>query len=411
MQNQGSGIIHYLYSLRGVYMLLAKRVQHISASPTLAITAMVNKMKKDGKDVISFAAGEPDFDTPNHIKQAAIDAINKGFTKYTATSGIIELKEAICEKFKKDNNLTYKPENILVSNGAKQSLYNLIQVLVNPDDEVLIQIPYWVSYEEMVKLAEGKCVFIKPKIGLKITADQIEKAVTPKTKILILNSPSNPSGVVYDKNELEEIARVCVKHNIFVISDEIYEKLIYGKKHYSIASFNDKIFNLTLVVNGASKSYAMTGWRIGYCAGPKEIIEAASKLQDHSTSNPNSIAQKAALAGLIGSDDCIKEMKVEYEKRRDFIVDRLRSIKGISVKKPDGAFYVFADVSKLYNKNITDSISFCTEFLRQFFVGCIPGVAFGDDRYIRISFATSLDKIKEGVQRLEKFANLLSTGK
>jgi len=388
-------------------MKLAKRIQKISASPTLAITALVNKMRKEGKDVISFAAGEPDFDTPKHIKKAAIDAINQGFTKYTATSGIMELKLAICEKFKKDNGLIYKPENILVSNGAKQSLYNLIQVLVNPNDEVLIQIPYWVSYEEMVKLAEGKCVFIKPEKGLKITASQIEKAITKKTKILMLNSPSNPSGIVYDKEELEEIARVLVSHNIIVISDEIYEKLIYGKKHYSIASFNDNIFKLTIVVNGASKSYAMTGWRIGYCAGPKEIIEAASSLQDHSTSNPNSIAQKAALAALTGSDDCIQEMAREYEKRRDFIVERLRSIKGISVEMPDGAFYVFADVSKLYNKEISSSVSFCTEFLKQYMVGCIPGSAFGDDRYIRLSFATSLENIKEGLQRLEKFANLL----
>ena len=388
-------------------MIIAKRVQHISASPTLAITALVNKMKKEGKDVISFAAGEPDFDTPKHIKQAAINAINQGFTKYTTTSGIIELKLAICEKFKKDNNLIYKPENILVSNGAKQSLYNLIQVLVNPNDEVLIQIPYWVSYEEMVKLAEGKCIFLKPNKQLKITADQIEKAITPKTKVLILNSPSNPTGAVYDKNELEEIAQVCVKHNILVISDEIYEKLIYGKKHYSIASFNREINKLTVVVNGASKSYAMTGWRIGYCAGPKEIIDAASSLQDHSTSNANSIAQKAALAALTGSEDCIQEMAREYKKRRDYMIPRLRAIKGISVEMPDGAFYVFADVSKLYNKEVCDSISFCTDFLKQFFVGCIPGSAFGDDRYIRISFATSLENIKKGLQRLEKFAKIL----
>lgn len=392
-------------------MKIAKRVQKISASPTLAITAEVNRMKKEGIDVISFAAGEPDFDTPKHVKDAAIDAINKGFTKYTATSGIMELKLAICEKFKKDNNLQYKPENILVSNGAKQSLYNLIQVLVDPNDEVLIQIPYWVSYEEMVKLAGGKCVFIKPKIGLKITAEQIERAVTSKTKIFIFNSPSNPSGVVYDKKELEEIARVCVKHNIIVISDEIYEKLIYGKKHYSIASLNDKISKLTIVVNGASKSYAMTGWRIGYCAGPKEIIAIASSLQDHSTSNPNSIAQKAALAALIGSDDCIKEMAKEYEKRRDYVIDRLRSIKGLKAEMPDGAFYVFVNVSGLYNQKIAGSVSFCTEFLKQFFVGAIPGSAFGDDRYIRISFATSFENIKEGLQRLEKFAGVLTANK
>lgn len=392
-------------------MILAKRIRKISPSPTLDITALVNKMKNEAKDVISFAAGEPDFDTPAHIKQAAIDAINKGFTKYTATSGIIELKEAICEKFKNDNNLIYKPENILVSNGAKQCLYNLTQVLVDPGDEAIIQIPYWVSYEEMVKLAGGKCVFIKPNKNLKITADQIERVISPKTKILMINSPSNPTGIVYDKDELEDIARVCVEHNIFVISDEIYEKLIYGKKHYSIASFNDKIFNLTIVVNGASKSYAMTGWRIGYCAGPKEIINAATSLQDHSTSNPNSIAQKAALSGIKGSDDCIMEMRIKYEKRRNYMIGKLRSIKGIEVEIPDGAFYVFANVSKLYNNEISGSVNFCTEFLKQFFVGCIPGMAFGDDRYIRLSFATSLVNIKEGLQRLERFANYLNKTK
>ncbi len=390
-------------------MKIAKRLAHISASPTLAITAAVNKMKKEGIDVISFAAGEPDFDTPKHIKQAAIDAINKGFTKYTATSGILELKQAICEKFKKDNHLIYKPENILVSNGAKQCLYNLIQVLVDPNDEVLIQIPYWVSYEEMVKLAGGKCVFIKPKVGLKITALEIKAAITPKTKVFILNSPSNPTGAVYDKRELEEIAKLCVKHDIVVISDEIYEKLIYGKKHYSIASLDDKIKKLTIVVNGASKSYAMTGWRIGYCAGPKEIIEMASSLQDHSTSNPNSIAQKAALAALTGSEDCIRDMASEYEKRRDYMIDKLRTIKGLKVEKPDGAFYAFVDVSRLYNRNVSDSVGFCIALLKQFFVGAIPGSAFGDDRYIRLSFATSLENIKEGLKRLEKFVNVLST--
>ena len=388
--------------------MIAKRFQNISPSPTLAITAIVNKMKKEGKDVISFAAGEPDFDTPKHIKQAAIDAINQGFTKYTASSGIIELKLAICEKFKKDNNLIYKPQNILVSNGAKQCLYNVIQALVDPGDEVLIPIPYWVSFEEMVKLAGGKCVFIKPNKELKVTAKTIEQSISPKTKALILNSPSNPSGAVYDKKELEEIASVCIAYNVRVISDEIYEKLVYGKKHYSIASLNNKINRLTAVVNGASKSYAMTGWRIGYCAADVEIIEAASTLQDHSTSNPNSIAQKAALAALIGPQDCVQEMVGEYRKRRDYIIAKLQTIKGIKAHMPNGAFYVFADVSKLYNKNVTDSVSFCKALLQQSAVGVIPGSAFGDDRYIRISFAASLENIKEGLQRIEKFAALLT---
>jgi len=387
-------------------MKLSKRALQINPSPTLAITAKAKEMKKQGIDVISFGAGEPDFDTPDHIKEEAIRAIREGFTKYTATSGIPELKQAICEKFKKDNNLAYLPEQILVSNGAKQCLYNIIQVLIDPGDEVLIPSPYWVSYEEMVKLAGGVCVFLKT-TDFKVDKTTLERSITKKTKALLINSPSNPTGVIYDKNELENIAKICVKHHIYVISDEIYESLIYDKKHVSIASFGENIKQRTIVVNGVSKAYSMTGWRIGYCAGEKEIIKAASALQDHSTSNANSIAQKAALSALKGPQNMIRIMRDAYKKRRDYMVKRLQSIKGLETQKPDGAFYVFVNVSSLYGKHIFDSVKFCSELLEKAHVAVIPGKAFGDDRYMRLSYATSDDSIKKGLDRLESFVNNL----
>lgn len=391
-------------------MMLSKRALQINPSPTLAITAKAKEMKKQGLDVISFGAGEPDFDTPEHIKLAAIQAIKDGFTKYTATSGIPELKKAICEKLERDNGLEYLPENILVSTGAKQCLYNLLQVLVNPGDEVMIPVPYWVSYEEMVKLAGGVCKFLKT-VDFKINKAILNKAISKKTKVLMLNSPSNPTGAVYEQNELEEIAKFCVKHNIYVISDEIYEALIYGKKHVSIASLGSEIKKLTIVVNGVSKAYSMTGWRIGYCAGEKEIIKAASALQDHSTSNANSIAQKAALEAIVGPQDTIGVMKEAYEKRRDYMLKRLKKMKGLKVTKPEGAFYVFIDVSALFSKTIGNSAAFCKELLEKKYVAAIPGAAFGDDRYIRLSYATSDANIEKGLDRLEEFVESISVNK
>jgi len=382
--------------------MLSNRALFINPSATLTITSKAKQMKKDGIDVIPFAAGEPDFDTPDNIKKAAIEAINSGFTKYTPTSGIPELKKAICEKLKKDNYLDYEPENILVSTGAKQCLYNIVQALINPGDEVLIPTPYWVSHPEMVKLADGKCVFL-PTINFKINQKILEAAITNKTKALILNSPSNPTGVVYNEQELKAIADICKKYSIYVISDEIYELLIYEKKHISIASFDQDIKKLTIVVNGVSKTYAMTGWRIGYCAGQKEIIKAATSIQDHSTSNPNSIAQKAALEALTGPQNVIKKMKYTYQKRRNYMTQRLQKIKGIKTALPDGAFYVFADVSQLYNQNIPNSTEFCRQLLEKKFVATIPGKAFGDDKYIRLSYATSEDNIKKGLDRIEAF--------
>lgn len=384
--------------------MISNRAKAIKPSMTFAISAKAKEMKRNGLPVISFGAGEPDFDTPNHIKEAAIQAINEGFTKYTQTSGILELKQAICAKFKRDNHLEYTPENILVSTGAKQCLYNIFQVLINPGDRVIIPNPYWVSYEEMVKLAGGIGDFIQT-TDFKITAESVKKAITKNTKAIIINSPSNPTGAVYSKEELGAIAQVCVENNIFVISDEIYEALIYEKKHTSIAELGSEIKKLTIVVNGVSKAYSMTGWRIGYCAGEKEIIKAAAFLQDHSTSNANSIAQKAAIAALNGPQDEVVKMKEAYRKRRDYIIGRLMVMKNISVKKPDGAFYVFVDVSQLYNKIVPNSFEFCNRLLDTKYVAAIPGGAFGDDRYIRFSFATSEENIEKGMDRLEEFIN------
>jgi len=390
-------------------MKLSKRALNINPSLTLLITAKAKEMKKQGLDVISFGAGEPDFDTMKNIKEAAKKAIDDGFTKYTATSGILELKQAICAKLRRDNWLDYEPKNIIVSTGAKQALFNIIMTLIDPGDEVIIPIPYWVSYEEMVRVAEGKCVFVKPNKDLKMDSKEFEKHISLKTKMLILNSPSNPTGVIYDEKELKRIASVCLKHNITILSDEVYEKLIYDeKKHISIASVNEKMKNYVVVVNGVSKTYAMTGWRIGYAAGPEDVIKAAAKLQDHSTSNPCSIAQKAALEALTGPQDHIQKMVWEYKKRRDFMVKKLNSIKGIRANVPDGAFYVFADVSSFYGGEIKGSMEFCEKLLDEANVAVIPGIAFGDDKSVRLSYATGQEHINRGLERLQKFCEKIN---
>ncbi len=379
---------------------LAERLKKIKPSSTLAITSKAKKLKSEGKDVISFAAGEPDFDTPDFIKDAAIEAIRFGFTKYTPSTGIPELKQAIIEKFKKDNALEYVPSQIVVSCGAKHSIFNVILTLIGPEDEVLVPLPFWVSYPEMVHLAQGTVCFIKTeaKDSFKITPEQLTRHITPKTKLLILNSPSNPSGCVYTREELEEIAALCVEKNIFVVSDEIYEKLIYDNlKHVSIASLGKEIYNQTITINGLSKSYSMTGWRIGYLGGPVDIVEAISRLQDHTTSNPVSISQKAALAALKAPDDFIKAMRGEFQKRRDYLVNRLSAIKNISFLRPQGAFYVFCNIK---NTGL-DSVTLSTRLLEESLVAVIPGESFGRDDYVRLSFATSLEQIGKGMDRFE----------
>lgn len=396
-------------------MSISKRVNLISSSPTLAITARAKQMKQEGIDVIGFGAGEPDFDTPAHIKEAAKKAIDSGFTKYTPASGMKELKEAICRKFENDNNLDYSPEEIIVSCGAKHSIFNAILTLCHEDDEVILPSPYWVSYPEMIKVAGAKPVILKAtqENNFKITPQQLQEAITSKTKLLILNSPSNPTGMVYTKDELSSISNTLTEKGIFCISDEIYEKIIYdGQAHISIASLGSQIKRLTIVVNGVSKSYSMTGWRIGYAAGPKEIIQAMSNLQSHSTSNPTSISQKAALAALEGPQEPLCNMVAEFVKRRDYMVERLNSIKEISCLKPRGAFYVFPEVSQIIGRIfkgeiIKDSVFLAEILLDEANVAAVPGSVFGADEYLRLSYATSMKNISKGLERIEGLINKL----
>jgi aspartate aminotransferase len=381
---------------------LAERLKKINPSSTLAITSKAKKLKSAGNDIVNFAAGEPDFDTPDFIKEAAIQAIKSGFTKYTPTTGTAELKKLICQKFKKDNSLEYAPDQIVVSNGAKHSIYNALMVLLNRSDEVLIPLPYWVSYPEMVNLCEATPRFIKTTAvnNFKISVNDLSKHITPKTKLLILNSPSNPAGSVYNKEELAGIAKICVDKNIFVISDEIYEKIIFdGLKHESIASFNKNIYDLTITVNGLSKSHSMTGWRIGYLGAPPDVAAAISNLQDHSTSNPNSIAQKAAEAALSAPDDFSNKLCQEFTKRRDYLAARIRGIKGLDFCVPQGAFYMFCNISKTG----LDSMAFAKRLLDEEYVSLIPGSAFGMDDYIRISFATSINELQKGMDKIESW--------
>jgi len=385
---------------------LAERLKKINPSSTLAITSKAKKLKSEGKDIVTFAAGEPDFDTPDFIKNAAIEALKSGFTKYTPTTGTPELKKLICQKFKKDNSLEYAPDQIIVSNGAKHSIYNALMVLLNKGDEVLIPLPYWVSYPEMVNLCEATPRFIKTSAvnSFKITLTDLKKHITPKTKVLIINSPSNPTGSVYNRTELEEIARVCVDKNIFVISDEIYEKIIFdGAKHESIGSFNKDIYDLTVTVNGLSKSHSMTGWRIGYLGAPSDVANAISNLQDHSTSNPNSIAQKAAAAALSAPEDFTLKLCQEFQRRRDYLADRLKGIKKMSFTLPQGAFYMFCGISKTG----LNSMDFARRLLEEEYVSVIPGASFGMDDHIRISFATSMDELRKGMDRIEKWVEKL----
>ena len=390
-------------------MYISKRLQSIKPSPTLAIDAKAKALKAKGVDIISFGTGEPDFDTPQNIKDAAINAINKGFTKYCPVAGTPDLKDAIINKFKTENNLEYTREQVMVSCGGKHSLFNLFQTIFDEGDEVIIPAPYWVSYPDMAVLAGAVPVFIttSDKNHFKVKPTEIEKVITKKTKAFILNSPSNPTGNTYTKEELEEIANICIKNNLLIISDEIYEKLVYDNfKFFSIAQVSQEVKEHTVVVNGVSKAFAMTGWRIGYAAGPKEIIAAMTKMQSQSTSCPTSISLKAATEALNGDKKCLETMRKEFEKRRNYIVERLNKITGITCLKPEGAFYVFPNVSNLLNKTyngklINTDIELADYLLDEAKIAVVPGSAFGAKGFIRFSYATSMENIIEGLNRLE----------
>ncbi len=392
--------------------IISEKISKIAPSLTLEITAKAKKMKAEGISVIGFGAGEPDFNTPDYIIEGAKKALDTGFTKYTPASGMPELKKAICEKFYKDNGLKYEPAQIVISSGAKSSLYHAICALVDEGDEVILPSPYWLTYPELIKLAGGKCVFLPAgkENGYKVTAEQIISAVTPKTKCIILNSPNNPTGAVYSEKELRDIAKVAEDKKLFVISDEIYEKLIYcGEKHFSIAAVNDYMKGHTVVVNGVSKSYAMTGWRIGYLAAPLEIAKAISSMQSHTTSNACSISQYASVVALTDErgEEFIEKMQKIFDERRKYMVQALNEIDGIVCIEPKGAFYVFVDVSAFYGKKyegtvIDGSLSFAECALKAG-VALIPGAAFGDDNCIRLSYAISMEDIKEGINRIAKF--------
>ncbi|MBN1255112.1 MAG: pyridoxal phosphate-dependent aminotransferase [Deltaproteobacteria bacterium] len=397
-------------------MKLSKRAHMIKPSPTLAITAKASAMRAQGIDVISFSAGEPDFDTPQHIKAAAITALQEGFTKYTPAGGIDELKQAICAKLQQDNNVQYQKENILVSCGGKHSFYNVIQALIDEGDEVIIPAPYWVSYPPMVALADGRPVIVSTseQEEFKLRPETLTSAITPKTKAVVINSPSNPTGSAYTRTELEGLAAVALQHKIAIISDEIYEKIVYdGYQHVSIASLGDEIKTITIIINGVSKTYSMTGWRIGYTAGPQELIAAMNRIQSQSTSNPTSFAQKGALDALQGSQQEVLEMVDEYQRRRDIMWEGLTSIKGVSCYKPQGAFYVFPNVAAFFGTEhkggqIQDSAQLTAYLLEEARVAAVPGVEFGAEGYLRLSYPIAPETIKKGIQRIKEALSKLN---
>jgi len=395
---------------------LAARTREVCESTTLAIAERAAKLRAQGVDVLSFAAGEPDFDTPEFIKKAAADAMAKGYTKYTPSSGIAPLRAAIAEKFRRDQGLKYEPSQVLVSCGGKHAIYNSIHAILDPGDEAIISSPYWTSYPEMVKTADARPVIVptEEKSGFKLDPARLADAVTPRTRLLLHCSPVNPTGGVYTKDELEGLARVVVDRGLYVISDEVYEKVVYGATpHLSIASLNPEIAERTIVVNSCSKTYSMTGWRIGYSAGPRDVMDGAAKMQSQSTSNPTSIAQYGALAAFQGDQSFLVEWVAEFKRRRDVIVGLIRDLRGLSVIEPDGAFYVFPRVSGLFGRtwkdrklrNSTDVAEFLLEEAR---IAVVPGAGFGSDDHIRFSYATSMEKIREGMSRMAKALGTLN---
>ena len=397
--------------------MISNKANKVEGSITMAISALAKQMKTDGEDILSFSAGEPDYDTPDFIKKAAKKALDEGKTTYTPAAGITELKKAIVNKLKQDQNLTYARDQVVVSCGAKHAIYNALITLLNPNDEVIVPTPYWVSYPDQIKLADGIPVFIETDdtTAFKITPQQLKNTITKKTKALILNSPSNPTGSIYSKKELTEIGNIATDAGVTIISDEIYEKLVYdGNTHTSIAECGEHIKNNTIIINGVSKAYAMTGWRIGYIAAPKEIATAIGRIQSHTTSNPCSISQWASVTALEKGASTIEMMRASFEKRKQIMVNGLNNISGISCLNPAGAFYVFPNISKLYGKTsqtnlqIKNSLTFCEALLKEAKIACIPGIGFGADNYIRLSYATSEKDIKEGLERIEKWVKTLT---
>lgn len=392
-------------------LTLSRKAQAVKPSSTLAITAKAKELKAQGIDVVGFGAGEPDFDTPENICDAAVSAIKNGFTKYTPASGTNELKQAVCDKFQKFNNLHYTPDQIVISNGGKHSLTNVFQAILNPGDEVIIPSPYWLSYPEIVMLADGEPVFVRgeQENGYKVTVEQLQAATTEKTKALILNSPSNPTGMIYSEEELSAIADYVIKNDIYVVADEMYEYLVYdGNRHVSIASLNEEIYKRTITVSGLAKTYAMTGWRIGYTGSSVEIAKLMSGIQSHQTSNPNSIAQKAAVEALTGDQSAMEMMVHEFDIRRKYMYEKISSMHHISAKEPYGAFYVFADISKTLEmsykgKKIETSAEFARILIEEYNVAVVPCTDFGYDDHIRLSYAISIQQIEEGLSRIEKF--------
>lgn len=389
--------------------MLSERLNKVVSSATLAISTRAKEMMREGRKVINLSVGEPDFDTPSFIKEAAIQALREGFTKYTPVAGIPELIQAIREKLERDNNLSYSNSQIMVSSGAKEVLYNTFQAICNQGDEVIIPSPYWVSYPEQVKLAGGIPVFASLDFqrGMRLKRERLRQAISPRTKALVLNSPHNPTGGVFGLEELKEIAELALTQDFFIIADEIYEKLIYEGTHVSIASLRKEIQKKTITINGVSKTYSMTGWRIGYAAGPPEVIEGMKKIQSQSTSCANSIAQKAAVQALLGPQDDVEKARREFEKRCQVIVDRVREIEGITCPKPQGTFYIFPDVSSFLGTSdgdwsIRNSVDLAKYLLEKAEVATVPGSTFGADNHLRLSYATSLDQIHEGVDRIKE---------
>lgn len=396
-------------------LTLSKKAQAVKPSSTLAITAKAKELRAKGIDVVGFGAGEPDFNTPENVCDVAIEAIKDGFTKYTPASGTNELKKAICKKFKEFNGLDYTPEQIVISNGGKHSLSNVFDAILNPGDEVIIPAPYWLSYPEMVKLSDGVPVFVmgKKENGYKVTARQIEAAVTNKTKALVINTPCNPTGMVYNEEELRAIADIVVKHDIYVVADEMYEYLIYGEeKHVSIASFNEEIYKRTITCSGLSKSYAMTGWRVGYTGSSKEIAKLMGSIQSHATSNPNSIAQKAAVEALNGPQEMVGTMKEEFDKRRRYMYEHISKMPYVSILEPKGAFYVFVDTSEVLEREykgekIETTTRLAEILLEDYSVAVVPCNDFGFPKHIRLSYAISMEQIEKGLERMDTFLKTL----